>query len=256
MQIGFVEEYPTEENLGRIKKIPFLINLYLGCRSIEDFIKLRNKIKKHHNIKVTGYWPILNDDEGYWLSALSKRKAILRVLKELEDSKENFPVIWDAEVPVNNKKLFITEAFKVTKNRELIQNAIKNQQKNREFIIAQLPWYDWRRVILNFCAIDFSFNDYHRLDMLYTSIAKTENKEEFLRESISRGKVSYKKYSVGLGLIAKGEEPNGSPLLTPKELERDLEIVSEAGIQEAVIYRLGGVNKDYIKVLSKFALEK
>lgn len=121
MQIDFIEEYPTEENLKKLSLVHFPTSLYLGCKNIDDFLKLKSKIKTaYKNIKEIIYWPILEKSEGYWLSAFTKTQAIKRVLKEIADAGESFPVLWDAEVPVNSPKLFITELFNTYSNKKLI----------------------------------------------------------------------------------------------------------------------------------------
>jgi hypothetical protein len=59
-------------------------------------------------------------------------------------------------------------------------------------------------------------------------------------------------YSISLGTITTGILGN-EPILSPKDLEKDLEFVNRAGFRKVVIFRLGGLNKDYIEVLNKFA---
>ena len=58
-------------------------------------------------------------------------------------------------------------------------------------------------------------------------------------------------YSISLGTIAIGILGN-EPILLPKSLREDLEFVKKAGFNKIVIFRLEGLNKDYIKVLERY----
>jgi hypothetical protein len=58
------------------------------------------------------------------------------------------------------------------------------------------------------------------------------------------------KFRIGLGCVGKGILKI-EPILTPEELAKDLEIAEERGAAEAIIYRLGGLNEEYIKVIHK-----
>ena len=58
-------------------------------------------------------------------------------------------------------------------------------------------------------------------------------------------------YSISLGTIAHGI--NGDePILSSGNLEEDLEFVKTSGFKKVIIFRLGGLNKEYINVLEKF----
>jgi hypothetical protein len=253
MRISFFEEYPTGENLSKLRLVPFQTNLYLGCRDVREFLKLRAKLKKKFkSLDKVIYWPILDLSEGYWLSAFSKTSAIQRVLKELKSTRGTFPVLWDAELPTLNKKLFFSEILHVPGNKKLIQKAIQNQEDNHPLIVAEFPRSGISKFFSRLGGSSFPFSNYHRLDMLYTSILEIENKGEYLRRVIKDNQKRFKKYSVGLGLIERGEEDHLTPLISLKELERDLAIVKKEGIREAVIFRLGGLNKKYLAVLKKF----
>ena len=56
---------------------------------------------------------------------------------------------------------------------------------------------------------------------------------------------------VALGTIAVGITGN-EPILNPEELARDLKIAKNNGINEVVIFRLGGLNKEYVDVIKKY----
>lgn len=253
MEINFFEEYPTKETISKLKLLAFKTRLYLGTRSVKEFLDFRKELKtEFKNVKEVIYWPLLSDDEGYWFSAFSKKEALTRIFRDIENSKASFRVLLDLEIPMNNKALFITEIQNYLSSRKLIQDFIKQQSANHAVIVAQLPWYDLRRYLLDFVATGFPFNSYHRLDMIYTSFL-VKDKQNYLRKAVKIGKKSYRNYSVGLGIIAEGEDKKRLPFLQPNDLVKDLAILKEEEIKEAIIYRLGGVNKDFLKVISSFA---
>ena len=106
---------------------------------------------------------------------------------------------------------------------------------------------------LEFNCLSFNPDKYNntKIKMIYTSMHRIFN-EELIREEIKKYKEHYnEKFIVGLGTIAVGINGN-EKILTPEELERDLRICKESGVKEVVIFRLGGLNKEYIKVMNKF----
>ncbi len=58
-------------------------------------------------------------------------------------------------------------------------------------------------------------------------------------------------YSISLGTIAIGILGN-EPILTPENLERDLEFVKNSGFDKVTIFRLGGLNQKYINIINFF----
>ena len=81
MQISFFEEFPTKENLAKIKYISFPTKLYIAAQSLGQFQKIKIPSKK---VKEKIYWPLLKKEEGYWFSPFSKAQAIERILNEIK----------------------------------------------------------------------------------------------------------------------------------------------------------------------------
>mgnify|MGYP001569101821 CR=1 FL=1 len=74
----------------------------------------------------------------------------------------------------------------------------------------------------------------------------------FLEKQIRIGKNYFgNNFVVALGTIAVGINGN-EPILSPKELDRDLKIMKSNGISDAVVFRLGGLNKKYIDVIKEY----
>lgn len=244
MKISFFEEYPTKKNLQKIKLLTFPTKLYIAASNIKKFKEIKKNIKSK-KVKETIWWPILKEDEGYWLSPFSKRRALVRIMKEGKNEK----LMWDAERP-KQWKLIITQLPYFLKNRKLIRNYIK-VHKNI-YTAEYFPEKGLLAQLLNFLGLEFYPNIYNNkvIKMVYTSMH--DYKEKFLKKEFSKGVELYKdKFLVGLGTIAVGQEGN-EPKLSSKQLERDLTLARQAKIKEVVIFRLGGLNKDYLKVIKKF----
>lgn len=250
MKLGFFEEYPSDKTLAKIRMLPADIDLYIGCKSVKEFLGFKEKIKKDfENVREIAYWPILEMEEGYWLSGFSKTSAIIRVLEEIKNCKESFPILWDAEVPTLNKKLFLTQLLGVSKNTKIIQSALLNQEKNHHLTVAQVPIYGFVRHLALKSGVFFPFTNYHRLDMVYTSMLPFLDGGKYLRKIVRENKAKYREYSVGLGVIDRGEGMGKvMPLMKVKQLDRDLEICKEEGIKNVIIYRLGGLNEEYLSI--------
>ena len=107
MRIDFYEEFPTKENLDKLKLINFKTNLHIASHSLKEFLKLKDKIKENYkNVKGVYYWPILEKKDGYWLSAFSRKSALKKLILELKKNTKPLKVMWDAELQMINKKLF------------------------------------------------------------------------------------------------------------------------------------------------------
>lgn len=253
MQISFLEEYPTDDNLNKLKLLSFKTNLYLASESVNQFLRLKQKIKKQYeNVGEIIYWPILKVSEGYWMSAFSKNNALARVIKEINSDKENFPILWDAELPLLNKRLYFTEIFNFFRNLQIIKKALSDFNENHPIIVAAFPKEGINKFLHYVAATSFYGGRFSYADMIYTSLLKDVNKKEFLKRTVKKSKNKFREYIVSLGLIAGGVEGTAS-LISKEDLLGELDFVEKQGIKEVVIYRLGGLNEGYLSVIKKFA---
>lgn len=251
MRISFFEEYPAFKNLEKLKIVPFNTDVYIAAKSLRDFLVLKSRIKKQYkNVDKVIYWPILNLSEGYWLSALAKTAAIERVIKEIETANED--VLWDAEIPWLNKKLYYKNILSVYKNRQYIAKLLLNIKNPKKLTVAAFPKKSITKIFSDFLYASFSRGNFAYIDMLYSSLLTTRNKEKYIEEIIKRSKNNFTEYKVALGLIGRGEEDNVTPLISPSDLKRDLQLIQRESIKDAVVYRLGGLNAEYISVLKQF----
>ncbi|MBI2148230.1 hypothetical protein HYU23_00975 [Candidatus Woesearchaeota archaeon] len=251
MQISFFEEFPNSKTLIKLELIKFSTKLYLAEYSIEGYKQYKKELQnKYKNIKEIIWWPILNVDEGYWFSPWSKRRALLRTFHNLMN--EKIPILWDAELP-KNRKLIITQFFKHFKNRKLIKLFIRKYQgqiHTAEYFIDN--WFVKKFLEIN--CLSFNPKKYNniKIKMLYTSMMPWAT-ESIIRKEIKKYKRQYSdKFFIGLGVLDIGINGDEN-IITSEKLERDLKICKELGVKEVVIYRLGGLNKKFLKIIKGFS---
>lgn len=244
MKISFFEEFPNSKSLSKLELIDFSTKLYLADYSIEGYKQYKKELSKYKNLKEIIWWPVLNVNEGYWLSPYSKRNALLRLFHNLLN--ENIPILWDAELP-KNKILILTQFLKSFKNKKLIKSFFKKYKG--EIYTAE---YLFENFFTKFNMISFDPELYSnfKIKMIYTS------EQSWLTESVLKYKImnlknKYNDIIIGLGCLSKGI--NGTEkMLSPEQLERDLRICKELSVKEVVLFRLEGLSKEYLKVIKKF----
>lgn len=243
MIVSFFEEFPTKENLEKIKLIDFKTKLYVVSGSLAEFKKILPEIEKK-NIKEIIYWPVLKKEEGYWYSPFSKRSAIIRTLKEIPDK---LPVMIDLELPTTqNSNLYFTQLHNFPKNKLLIERFIR--QHNSVYTAEYFPI----KRTMKFLGLHYNPIKYKSkmIKMFYTSMWPFPR--SFLENKIREYKEEYKeRFIPAFGTIAAGILRK-EPILSPEKLKEDLEIANKSNIKEVIIFRLGGLNKDYLRVISKF----
>ncbi|MBU1111695.1 MAG: hypothetical protein ABIG93_00215 [archaeon] len=264
MQISFFEEFPTKENLDKLKYVTWNTKLYLATKSLKEFEKIKKQIQKQlkqskskTKVKEYIYWPILEKKEGYWISPFSNRKALKRIFKEIESKTKSkirtkpVPIMIDAELPTTkNPFLYITQFFNFLSNRKLIRTFIKN---NKPVYIAEYyPEGKFKEGILSFLGLHFDPKKYNYkvIKMLYHSLHNFD--EKFLNKELEQGKEEFgNNFITAFGIIAKGVSDE-KHLLSFESLKQDLTIAKKQRLKEIIIFRLGGMNKEYQKVIEKF----
>lgn len=250
MQISYFEEFPVKENLSKLKLISSPTKLYLAAKSVKEFNSIKSKLTiltGKNPVKEIIYWPILDKNEGYWISPFSNRKALLRLFSELMNQK--IPVMLDLELPTTqNPLLYITQSINFCRNKKLIRQFINNYS-GKIYLAEYYPEGRRKEKIMESFGIHYCHPKLKIIKMIYHSMHYFNS--EFLTNELKRGKEEYKNnYLVGLGTIARGIRGN-EPILSVKQLRADLELCKKAGITECVIFRLGGLNKKYAELLNK-----
>jgi len=242
MKIEFYEEFPSKGSLEKLKLIKFPSKLFIAAKSIEEFKKYEKIAKSYKkNIKIA-YWPIIKN--SYWISPFSNTKNLIELFNELK--KINNPLLIDLELPLRSKwKMYIKNIFSFRKNKKLIKNFL--EKNKRRITTAEYPFAFVSR-FMKFLGLNYNIN-YERSIMWYSSMLS-----EYINNKVKKNLAEIKdksNYSISLGTITKGILGN-EPIISPENIERDLEFVKKSGFNKVVIFRLGGLNKDYVRVLNRF----
>lgn len=221
------------------------VRLFLAAKSIQEFLKVKAKLPKRVECV---YWPILSVEEGYWISPFSSHTALERVLGSLEGSR--IPVMLDLELPTTkNPWLYLKEFFRFFGNKQMIKKFIE-EHRNEVYLCEYYPKGRFREWVLRFLGVHYDVKGVKVIKMYYHSLHDFD--EEFFRCEMAKGVSEWKEnYLAAFGTIARGI--NGDePILPVGNLERDLEIARKCGVSEVVIFRLGGLDKEYAKMFTRF----
>jgi hypothetical protein len=247
MRISFFEEFPIKENLSKLNLINFPTKLYLAAKSLTEFNQLKSTIR-NKQVKEIIYWPILDKKEGYWISPFSKRKALLRILNELNNQK--VPVMLDLELPTTkNPSLYLTQSLNFLRNKKLISNFIQ-YHKSEVSLAEYYPNGKKQELFLKAIGIHYNNPRAKIIKMIYHSMHNFN--EEFLTNEIRRGINQYKdNFIMALGTITVGIQGN-EPILSPQQLQKDINLAKTEGVKEVIIFRLGGLNAGFLKILENY----
>jgi hypothetical protein len=135
--------------------------------------------------------------------------------------------------------------FKLGKNKKIIKRFM---EKNKERITtAQIPSSSLECLAKIF-GLSYDI-DCEKSLMFYSSMFSSQIRKHIIKHL---KKIKEKEeYVIGLGTIAIGILGN-EPILKPEELQKDIELVKKLGFDKIVLFRLGGLNKEYLKVIEKY----
>jgi hypothetical protein len=242
MQIEFYEEFPNKENLKKLKFIDFPTKIFIASKSVEEFLKYEKIAKSYKKDIEIAYWPIIKN--SYWISPFSNTKDLIGLFSELDKIKNSLLI--DLEMPLRKRwKMYFMNVIRLWKNKKIIREFLENN-KNRittaEYIRS--PLKNWTK----FIGLDYNVKTNKSL-MFYSSTINAET-ADIWKDKIRELK-NKSNYSLSLGTIARGIIGN-EPILSAENLDNDVKFVKEAGFEKVIIFRLEGINKDYIRVLKKF----
>ena len=170
-----------------------------------------------------------------------------RLFEELEGC--DCDLLIDLEMPLKNRVMILKNLFSFRKNKKIIKNFLEKNKKR--IITAQSPpvfGLGLRRLF----GLDYGVDVDVGL-MFYTSTLKQNNVYTLFINRMRKllKKIDNKEcHNIGLGVIAKGILTT-EDILSPKDLGKDLEFIKKLGFDRVVIFRLGGLNKEYMKVIHK-----
>ena len=248
MRIDFFEEFPTEENLRKAKLVDFESTVYTAAKSIAEFRQIADKIKIINPRIEPAYWPIL--EKSYWISPFSFTKELKSLAEELKANDMQLKILLDLELPTLRKWLFIRNLLSFVRNKRLIKKIFRSsKQWNIEIVTAEYPI---AKKLLGLLGVSYNPEKYphKKALMAYSSFARSRLAKKQLRNHFIKQSRKYPCIA-GIGTIAVGVFGN-EPILSPAELDEDLAFLKDKGIENAVIFRLGGLNEEYVNVISKY----
>lgn len=246
MRISFFEEFPTDDNLRKLDMISFPTKLYVAAHSLNEFNVIRKKIKSKH-VKEVVYWPILTKKEGYWISPFSSGNALRRVFGELEESA--ISVMLDLELPTRqNPLLYLSQGVFFFRNKARIWKFIREYQ-GKLYLAEYYPQGRLQEKLLKLFGLHYDLSKVFVMKMLYRSLHHFS--DDFLKMALKKGVGNLReRFIVGVGTIARGIHGT-ERILSAVQLEQDLRIASCEGVQEVVVFRLGGLEEKYVRVIKK-----
>ncbi|MCB9370203.1 hypothetical protein H6501_01255 [Candidatus Woesearchaeota archaeon] len=259
MDIHFFEEFPSRENLEKTKLLTFPSTLYIAAKSVAEFRALEKEVSQINPKIKLAYWPLLT--KSYWISPFSYTDELQTLYTDLckNKGKQKLTILLDLELPTLRPKLFFTNFFSFRKNKKLIRTFFEDSEKlNIEILTAEFPVSNKvLQSILQNLGISYSLEKYShkRIIMFYSSMIKYPLILSTIKRHITSQAPKLKdSLQVGLGTIAMGIKGN-EPILKPDKLEQDLLFCQENKIGTVVLFRLGGLDEEYLKVLRKFVPE-
>ena len=154
-------------------------------------------------------------------------------------------------MPTLNKKLFFLNFLSFFRNKKIIQNIFKSSRRLNICIVT--AEYPVARKLLRLLGVSYNPEKYphKKALMMYSSFIKNREARQNIRNSVAEQNKKCKLIA-GLGTIAVGIFGN-EPILSPAELDEDLAFLRNNKIENAVIFRLAGLNEEYIKVIKNYA---
>jgi len=255
MRVDFFEEFPNEKNLEKLMLVNFDSTLYVASSSFSEFESIKERIKKINSEIEIAYWPVL--EKSYWISPFSYTYELKNLYDELAKNKrEKLKILIDLELPFLNKKLFLLNLFSFSRNKKLIEKIFRDSEKlNLDILTAEYPIAtDSMQRRLEWLGISYPIErlPHKKIVMFYSSTIRNKSVLEKIKNHIKkRAEELGDKLQVGLGTIAGGILGD-EPVLSPKELDKDLSFYEKQNIDTVVIFRLGGLNRDYLRVIKKY----
>jgi hypothetical protein len=251
MKVNFFEEYPTDENMSKLDRVDWKSLVLIAAPSLNEFKSIQETYTSRYPLITFGWWPTIPG--SYWVSGFSNTEDLKKLLNELTNKKQEkeLSVLIDLELPFKSP-IYFKNIFNLKKNKRLIEEfLIKAPEFNLKIYTAEYPkmndfmCWAWTKLGI---SPPFKFS-HTKLPMVYSSILlKSFGKYIFRRvkkfESIYARK-NPSRVGFGLGTIAIGILEN-EPILSSKQLKEDLEWAQSTGVEEVFIYRLGGLNNEYL----------
>ncbi|MFH1065591.1 MAG: hypothetical protein V1734_03755 [Nanoarchaeota archaeon] len=253
-QISFFEEFPDSATFEKAALIDFDTKIYLAAKSLPEFETYETwlKVANPHVTDVV-YWPVLEKDEGYWISSWAEPSALERVLGEVEQRKDRKPldVMLDLEPSLKRSRLFSFKDFR--RNKDYVSDFVRNAGSNNISIYTVEKSYI-PEFILEPLGLSYNPAEYgnKQMKMFYSSFRRAVLPDFIVNKLFERKARQYKKRNtiMGLGCIIGGVHET-EPVNSPGILKYEVETAKAIGLEEVVIFRLNGLSDEYLKAISK-----
>ena len=252
MIFDFFEEYPTIENLEKARLINFKSTIFLTANSFKEYKENQKLLLSINPNLSTAYWPILPN--SYWISPFSNTEDLQNFIKEIFLINEPLTVLVDLELPlVKHKELYFKNFFSFWKNKKILKKFFKEApDHNIKIVTAEYPpFFSGISFIYRLLGISFDVKKYKHTQciMYYTSMIPNKLISKLIRNGIIKARKLNPNLQLGLGTIATGILGN-EPIISVSSLKNDIDFIKINNIETGVIFRLGGLNKEYINLLS------
>ncbi|MBD3204915.1 hypothetical protein GF319_01060 [Candidatus Bathyarchaeota archaeon] len=280
MNLGFFVEFPEEE-IPKLSLVDFHIKVYLAANSLDEFRKLEKMAREVNPRIEAAYWPLL--EKSHWVSPFSYNRELDRLHGDLSQNDQELEILIDLELPKFWLRYIILHIPRVLANalkyhlrlrRPRIRKLFRERDRyNIEITTTSYPVTS-KFYLLNYLTfklfgllgVHFNPKSYRHnvIFMCYSSIRRDLLWKTLKNVSRKRHK---EYYQLGLGLLDYGLLSRTGfiqrlqsigilkkfSLLTPHELDRDLSLVKEYGVENVTIYGLGGLDDEFLEVLRKYA---
>lgn len=253
MRINFFEEYPQQVSTEQLLSVSFPSTVFVAASSYDKFLGIAKKYQKINSNLEVAYWPTLPD--SYWISAFSEKRELETLSLEIRKSGyKKLKILLDLELPIFRKRLFIKNIGGLFNHLQKIEQIfIAAGDKGVEIYTAEDPlWLNLPNFVPKSLGVSFDpkIVPHKKIFMYYTSMISGIGKE-LRKKAVISAKQKNESTELGLGVLAKGKLEN-EPIMSPEQLEKDLEFAKKSGYETVTIFRLGGLNRQYCSILSSY----
>ena len=253
--VGIYVEFFSDAKIQEITNDKIIINdelifpkeIVVGAKNLDEFYLYENKIKEgiDENI-IVRYWPVLNKDEGYWISFYSNTKALERIFNEIKEreNKEKLYIMIDFENPIQK-----VEEYNLDENKRLVYDLIENKDLyNLDVSIVQntkVSVFEIKK------QNDFNNHDIENVKMFYYSFHTryflgSLFSKYLLKKEIKRGLRYDRNYVIAFGCLETGIQGN-EPLIIKDRLRYDLSIAKKNNLRKVMLFGYSIEYKEVIK---------
>jgi hypothetical protein len=254
MRIEFFEEYPSAEQLAPADRLAFPSTVYLAAPDLDAFRAAARTLARINPDLEAAWWPLLR--RSYWVSPFASADELEALAASLEGASP-LRVLLDLELPLIRPARFLRGLPGFRRRRRTVQGLFERlTAAGHRVATAEYPLYGLPlgSAFMRSAGIAYPGAPPHlRLPMYYSSMIPTRG----LRRRVRRGiEVLARRHpgevGVGLGTIAQGVLRH-ERMLSAAGLDRDLAWAANAGVANATIFRLGGLDDDTLEVVRRHA---